>query len=308
MLRISDAPLGLRVKPDGVGSGRDRPARILRGVGGNGPNGARAAVAEGMSCGVVCTQGAEMVPLLCQMLQAEGIRPYVIPRDGGGAALTLAVPNGTPGVMDLWVQRLTPNLRVAELSNDVLAAIHGADIVALGPMANVDAETLELLALIAQLAKFSLLVPHPELVRHPRFGEVAGRFKVVALNGSEAAQVDPGADGPAEHALRLRHLVGEEVELVITNGGGPGLVWAGRHWLRFQPPAVNVVNDTGAGDVFSTVFAIWRQRGASPLEAAEHAMAAAARWISGLPLGAITPESSPAGWQGSGTSWAEQSL
>jgi sugar/nucleoside kinase (ribokinase family) len=245
-------------------------------------------LAAGVSCGVVCIQGTPWIPLIRQMMEAAGIRPYIIPRPGEGAALTVGVPNGKPGAVDLWVQRLTPNLRLAELNDEIVAALHAAEIVALGPMANVDGETLELHEFVAETAQRSVLVPHPDLIRHPRFGELAGQFTCVAVNGREAALLDPGTDDPVKHALRLQHVVGEEVELVVTNGPERGLIWAGGHWHWFEPPAVNVVNDAGAGDVFSTVFAIWRQRGALPLDAADRAMAAAARWISGQPLVSLT--------------------
>jgi sugar/nucleoside kinase (ribokinase family) len=212
------------------------------------------------------------------------------------------------------VQRLTPDIRLAELNDETMSAVHAAKIVALGPMTNVDDETLQLHKFVAELARFSLLVPHPDFIRHPLFGEVAGQFKVVAVNGGEAKLSDPTADDLVKHALRMRHMVGEGVDLVITNGAEPGLIWAGGHWLRFEPPAVTVVNDTGAGDVFSTVFAIWRQRGARPLEAAERAMATAARWISGLPLAASILQGPPvplpqwAGPEMGSASWSEQAL
>jgi sugar/nucleoside kinase (ribokinase family) len=146
-----------------------------------------------------------------------------------------------------------------------------------------DGETLEMIKHAPALAPqaYHALIPHPTLVAHERFPEVAAPYDYVQMNAAEARALAP-TDDINELALCLRRGLGEGKEFAITNGSRPGLLWADGAWWLITPPAVEVVSDVGSGDLFCTAWVIargLRRAGAQP--ALTYALSATAAAIGG---------------------------
>ena len=92
-------------------------------------------------------------------------------------------------------------------------------------------------------------------------------------------------DSPVDMCSVLRDR-GLHADVVITLGGRGALLWHDGEISRFRPPAVDVVDSTGAGDAFVGALADALARGYPMVDATRWAVCAAS--ISTSSLGAIT--------------------
>ena len=271
--------LDIHGHPSGEPVGAKRPAQIALKAGGCPINIARALAPAGLRTGVFGVQARAFQPWIADEVALLGAVPLICPReDVLGASLVL--PGGTTGGRQLWVQRAS--LRLADFDRTIHSIIRKARVVVVGPIANTDDEALTILALAGSLAQCSVLIPHPNLVRHPRFATLARLFTCVILNSSEAALLTPNREGIEIPALRLRHIIGGNADCIVTNGIGRGLLWAERKWHDVLPHAVECASDVGAGDTFAAHYVAGRfVRGLSPAEALSQAISAVAEFLRG---------------------------
>jgi sugar/nucleoside kinase (ribokinase family) len=311
---VANTTLDCIAKPLGSPTGSKHPCQVEARAGGPAANGGQVFVANGYRSGVIGLQGAEWAETCRQKFNELGVESFIVKqKKGHSGALTLAFPDGAPGAFELYTQRMSPNLRLWELDRRLRRRIQRASIVVVGPMAAPDKETLSLLRWIPGNALYSVLQPHPDLVAHEAFAEIAALYDLVVLNASEAARLDPATNDVAMLALRLRHNLGQETAFIVTNGPDRGLAWLEAHWWPLDPPTVScLVSDIGAGDVLTASFiAEYRLKGRPVRDALDAALLTAARWVSGQPLTVAGPNNGEFndGAFGRGSySWAETAL
>ena len=262
-------------------------ARIELRPGGCGAHVARVADAEGVRCYVIGAQANHLAAWTAQELLQLGAVPLIVPKAGSGAAVSVALPTGAPGLQQLFVQRLA--LRPADLTPAALAVLAGAEVVIMGPMAPVDNGLIALHRLVASTAKYAALLPHPDLIASARFAEVASWFDYVQFNHEEACVLDRGVADLLRLALRLRWLLRGQTECCLTAGRRRGWLWAatgnGWHWVPLVPTATLAVNDLGPGYAFAAKYLIERRLRHAPADqAVVAACECARRWVAGLPL------------------------
>jgi sugar/nucleoside kinase (ribokinase family) len=292
-LNVSNVPIDVRVTPLGERVGAKRPATVDLIPGGMGANGGRVAVANGIECGIAGVQASgDFAALFSQAVSAAGFRPMLIERPGVRGALTIAMPNGRPGVFDLDIQRMEP-LTASEFAAYWTTVAGSPNSVFMGPMQTAS-DTLDLHLTVARLATQRALMVHPSLLRDERLFATVGRlYGFAQMNAAEAVILSPSTPDIAKLACRVRFLLGDDTEFAITNGGdGGGLIWAEHRWLRIRPPRLQrtIVSDTGAGDVWGAAFCLSRwYYGTTPDEAADYAARAVAAWLTGEAIPPLRP-------------------
>jgi sugar/nucleoside kinase (ribokinase family) len=281
------APVDIYVEPLGQKSGAKRPARITFKLGGAAGNGAPVPVANHLPTGMVAAQPAGFLSECCQQLAlTRGLQPFIIERNGDEGAITVGLPNGRPGAMDLYIQR-AGRLTASDLTGAASVAICSAQALINGPMIANSDDLVKFYERIADLAPdaYRAFIPHPSLVGHDTFAAVARTHTYCQMNAAEAQLLDPTTSDVAKHALRLLFLLGEEREFAITNGRNRGYLWADGRWWTVDPPQVQVASDVGAGDVFVTAWVIARHFYKANAKAAlNYALRATAAAISGAPI------------------------
>jgi ribokinase len=115
-----------------------------------------------------------------------------------------------------------------------------------------------------------------------RMAALAGMMDTVIANERSAALF-----GGPEEAVRTLRAWGTRV-VVLTGGAAGAVCVAGeRRWV-IRPPRIEVVDTTGAGDMFAGAYARARTLGAGPATAVRFAVAAASLSCRGLgPRGAV---------------------
>jgi sugar/nucleoside kinase (ribokinase family) len=287
---VANAPLDFIALRVASVLGHNHPCHVEVRPSGPAVNGGQVLVANGYQCAVVCLQGQEWAEICRHKFNALGLQSFIIERNGHSGAVTLGVPNGHHGTFDLYTQRMSPNFRLSELTEPLLRRIRSASTVLVAPMPAPDEESLQVLRLFAAYAQYSVLQPHPDLVGHEAFSDVASHFDLVVMNAGTAELRDPAINDLAVLALRLGHDLGERTSFIVTNGPGQGLAWIEGHWWSFDPPTSSrVVIQTGAGDVFTGSFITeYRLKGRSPRAALDTAAETASRWACGQPV-VVTP-------------------
>ena len=186
------------------------------------------------------------------------------------------------GLNELYVQRCPLFQRdVAEFMD----VFRSSRIAIVGPMAVPDADTRAMMTDVAGASEFAALVPHPDLLRSADFfAEVAASFDYVQMNASEARGLfSEAAEGILPLAVKLRALLGSEIEFAITNGAQTGVLGArDGHLHDISPPPVQAISDVGAGDAFLAAYVIARViRGQSFVAACAAATTLAAERVAG---------------------------
>ena len=106
------------------------------------------------------------------------------------------------------------------------------------------------------------MLPHPTLLGDPAFPHLAQRYDYTQINFEESRLLPGAVHDPAINARRLSFLVGEEKAIAVSNGAGRGWLWLHGRWLAIDPPAVDVVDETGCGDSFAAALVVgWRLLG-----------------------------------------------
>jgi sugar/nucleoside kinase (ribokinase family) len=254
VVAVGIAPIEIHAEPDGPTTDNQCSARVRIAFGGHPVHVARTAVANGLRAAVIAPQGAGWPAALCH---AERISMLLQKRQG--PALSVIVPNGQPGLKDVYTQQVRPPT-AAELTPDMERTLGMARVVFVGPLPW-DADTRNLLLRIPDLAPtaFRALLPHPTLLQDSSFSAVAGRYDYVQVNADEARLLDGATDDVVINACRLRFLCGERTACAVTNGAGRGYLWAEGRWLTIDPKPVGPVDDTACGDAFAASWVIgWR--------------------------------------------------
>jgi len=240
--------------PTGDPVGAKCPARVTLTSGGGAVNIGRAAPLPKERIAVFGANHADVVPMLVRDVQRFATPIIRARTDALGASMIL--PRDGDSGRQLLVQR-APLCR-ADFDEEICGVIADTPLSMAAPLDDTSEDTLDMLRLAARLARRSVLLPHPKLVVHPRFGEIASAFDCVILNAHEAALLVPEHLGLAYAALHLRHLTGGSVEILITNGKRRGLMWAEGEWQWIVPHKIECSNDVGAGDTFGGHYAVGR--------------------------------------------------
>lgn len=276
VVALGGAAVDIHAEPDGERTGNKHPARVRIVPGGNPTHAARTTAANGLRATVVASQGHGWVSdLYCRQAAAEGFGVLLQKRPD--PAISVIVPNGSPGKKDIYVQRAEPPT-AGELTPEMTKELGLARVVFVGPLP-AGPRTWNLLDRLPALAgqAFRAWMPHPTQVADPTFTRVARQFQYVQLNSEEARRMDGATEDHILNACRLRFLCGSENACAVTNGAGRGYLWGDGRWLSIDPKLVDTVDEVGCGDAFGSALVIgWRLLGLSLDAALNYAVDAAA--------------------------------
>lgn len=253
------------------GPGETANARdVVFDLGGKGLNQAVAAARAGAAVRFVAPVGDdEAAAEIDARLAAEGIPTGDLLRRTGRSDRSVILVDAAGENLIATDARLAQSLSPA----DVLPRLKG-----LGPgdgllmQGNLPFDTTAAAAGAAKSAGAAVILnPAPF---DARFAAVGDRVDVLILNVVEAGQWT-GAEDP-EAAVRL---LTQAVAVVTLGARGCLLRAAGGEPVRLEPPAVNAVDTTGAGDVFLGVFAAEWLAGAGAPAAARLALHAASEKV-----------------------------
>lgn len=261
LMYVTSLPIDLCVEPLGPLVGAKRAARITNRLGGPAGNGAPVALANGIRCGVIGVQAPGLGVAWSRKLANDlGLVPYVSARRGDCLGLSVISPTDRPGEKEIASQRCRP-ITLTDISAAGLAALRAAEGLVIGPMAVAHPEIPTTIIRLAQLAPnaYRALLPHPSLVCHPMFAEVARQFDYVQMNLAEA-RLTGSPDASVDAIVpRLHDLLAGDVEFAITNGGALGYLWADHHPWAIKPFHVEIMEDVGGGDIFCSAWVVARQ-------------------------------------------------
>ena len=270
MLSIGDLVLDVTIVPDRrLQPDDDTPAAITIGGGGQAANFCAWAASLGEPARLVCRVGDDATgTTLVSDLEAEGVEVFAVKgSDPTGVIAVLAGPDGERTMATM--RGASVGLRAADLRSEWFA---GADL---------------------------LHLPAYSLFREP-LAEAARRAADEVRAGGGMLSIDLSSVaglleyGPARMASDIDSLrpdmlfatAAEAETLAISLDGvathvvvkfGPAGCQVGSR--RIVAPAVEVVDSTGAGDAFAAAFCASILHGATPVEAAERAVAVAAEAV-----------------------------
>jgi sugar/nucleoside kinase (ribokinase family) len=110
---------------------------------------------------------------------------------------------------------------------------------------------------------------------------------ILKVDAREAAVITSTVD--IEAAGRVLHRMGPKM-VIITQGGDGALIYDGTRLTQITAPEVNVVDPTGAGDVFSAAFLVRYVASGNLIAAGRFAVTAAALSIRGFGASALPSE------------------
>jgi len=270
MLSIGDLVLDVTIVPDRrLQPDDDTPAAITIGGGGQAANFCAWAASLGEPARLVCRVGDDATwTTLVSDLEAEGVEVFAVKgSDPTGVIAVLAGPDGERTMATM--RGASVGLRAADLRSEWFA---GADL---------------------------LHLPAYSLFREP-LAEAARRAADEVRAGGGMLSIDLSSVaglleyGPARMASDIDSLrpdmlfatAAEAETLAVSLDGvathvvvkfGPAGCQVGSR--RIVAPAVEVVDSTGAGDAFAAAFCASILHGATPVEAAERAVAVAAEAV-----------------------------
>ena len=239
--------------------------------GGKGANQAVAAARLGNEVALIGRVGADDAGRgLRAGLEAEGVGVAHLRADPdapSGVALIAIAPDGENTII------VSPGANARVGADDVAAA---AEVLAGAAVTLVQLEIPEPAVRAAAQAAGGILVLNPAPARAIDHGVLA-RVDVLVPNRGELALLG----GPGEPAAVARSLAGPGA-VVVTLGGEGALVVEGDRVEHVSARDVDVVDTTGAGDAFCGALADALGRGATVVEAARWAVAAAALSVTRL--------------------------
>lgn len=230
-----------------------------RRYGGRGATQALAALRQGGSVSLIgCVGDDGKGPAYMDYLEACGVSIQGVNNLADvetGASYVSVGPSG--GSSAVCVQGANAWLS-AELVAEQTSLLEAADAIVCQFESPVEA-VVAALQYAAENGKTSILNPSPLSTEFP-WGQVPIDFLV--LNERESASLFGYFVEDTQDAPKLRSQMADlgVSTLIITRGGDPSLVFSAHQSFKVPPPAVEVVDTTGAGDAFIGAFAVhWAQ-------------------------------------------------
>ena len=223
-------------------------------LGGAAVNAARLGVVNGVPTFIFgAQQQGAWAGLARELAGAEGLQLTLHERPADGP--TLSVINSG----EILCQRMRP-LCVTELPTELTEALGTVRALLVGPLPPCP-DSFELLHHLAALAPqaYRALIAHPRMLGCAEFAAAAAKFNYLQLNFDESKLLPGASDDVVRNAQQLVSLLHEATDVAVTNGGKPGLLFAGGRWVPITPlPVTKVLNETGAGDSFAAAWTLGR--------------------------------------------------
>lgn len=230
-----------------------------RRYGGKGANQALAAARQGATASLIgCVGDDGKGPAYMDYLESSGLNIQGVNNladvETGAAYITVS-PDGTNTIV--CVQGANAWLS-AELVAEQTHLLEAADVVICQFESPIESVVMAL-QYASENGKTSILNPSPLSTEFP-WGQVAIDFLI--LNERESAALFGYFVEDTHDAPQLRAQMADlgVSTLIITRGADPTLVFSAHQAFKVPPPAVDVVDTTGAGDTFTGAFAVhWAQ-------------------------------------------------
>lgn len=175
-----------------------------------------------------------------------------------------------------------------DVVKDIAFAIHSASALIVRPL-SFDEGTQELLAETADSRpqkSYKALVAHPSLRRDPEsFVEIAAGCNYCQLSVAEAQALRSHTQEIGMLAAEVRDAFGRDTEFAITNGSGPGCLWAEHDWFPIRMPRDRLLGNVDIGNVFCAAYAVARHfYGAGSRRACSYALDVTAAVMRSVPV------------------------
>ena len=255
--------------------GRTMPARPSERIGGVATNIAVRLAAWDTATTLVGVQPPESLPIMAARLSEVGVAPQLLPLAGAPPSYTAFLgPDGElvmgAAAMALY-ETVPPDLLGPALAEETDAVIWDANF----PQDTITA------AVGALPPARRLCAVGTSVAKVARLSPVLARLDALVVNRAEAAcLVSEG--GVADMALRLAGLCAGGLVLV-SDGAAPAALAMGDKVVTARPPAVDLVNANGAGDVMAArlFYDLVSDAAMVPQDRIDRALAAGAAFAGG---------------------------